>query len=87
MVTYSLHNVTYDCFYGVEELTSIRQDYISVMTSPSTIVWNTVYGAGSIYTSMRNLVLYFYEMEYTRVKDAFSFGMESGQIFWLVFFP
>lgn len=87
MVTYSLHNVTYDCFYGLEELGGIKDDYWTVIKSPSTVVWNLVFGAGSIYTGLRNLLLYFYELEYTRVKNAFDFGMECGQIFWYMFFP
>ena len=32
-------------------------------------------------------MLYFYKREFTRVKDAFDFGMELGTIFWFTFYP
>ena len=52
------------------------------------ILWfNLFYNGGTIVKSLVNLGLYFIAKEYTRVKDAFSFGMEIGQIFWMLFFP
>ena len=36
---------------------------------------------------LANLMFYFAAQEYTRVKDAYLFGMELGQLFWLLFYP
>ena len=58
------------------------------MTSKIDILWfNLFYNGGTIFKSVINIVLYFMAWDYTRVKDAYSFGMEIGQIFWMLFFP
>jgi len=36
------------------------------------------YNAGTLYSGIRNLILYHYAPEYTRVKTAFAYGTELG---------
>lgn len=87
MVSYSLHNITYDCYYGVKEVDTLRKAYQTSMSDFSVFKFNLFFGAGSVTTGVRNILLYFYEQQYTRVKDSFDFGTELGQIFWFLFYP
>lgn len=53
----------------------------------SILRFNVVFNAGEILTSLRHLMLYFYTFRYTRVEDPYTWGMELGTIFWLLFYP
>ena len=57
------------------------------MSNTNILFFNMFFNSGTIITNVRNLVLYFYERDYTRVKNVFQFGTEMGQIFWYVFYP
>ena len=57
------------------------------MSNTNILFFNMFFNSGTIITNVRNLVLYFYDRDYTRVKNVFQFGTEMGQIFWYVFYP
>jgi hypothetical protein len=61
--------------------------YATSMLNTGILFFNLFFNSGTIITCVRNLVLYFYGRDYTRVKNAFQFGTEVGQIFWYIFYP
>ena len=52
------------------------------------ILWfNMAYHAGQVIKNISNIVMYFIATEFTRVADGFTFGLEIGQIIWMIFYP
>ena len=52
--------------------------YATSMLNTGILFFNLFFNSGTIITCVRNLVLYFYGRDYTRVKNAFQFGTEMG---------
>jgi hypothetical protein len=50
-------------------------------------MFNLFYNLGAMVKSLRNLSLYFFDIEFTRVKTPFDFGEELGYLFWNLFYP
>ena len=86
-VTYELYLIQHACTNSWNEIKELFSDYQSPFNDIDILWFNLFYNGGSILKSITNLILYFFAKDYTRVKDAFTFGMEMGQIFWLLFFP
>ena len=51
------------------------------------MLFNILYNLGPIVTSGRNIAYVIYYPDYTRIKTWRDFGMEAGQIFYLLFNP
>jgi hypothetical protein len=45
------------------------------------------FNAGTTISSLRNLLLYFYDPSITRVKNSRDFGNEIGQMVWFNLYP
>lgn len=51
------------------------------------IKFNMFFYGGNIVSSVKNLTLYFFSINYTRVQSPYDVGLELGQIFWYIFNP
>lgn len=86
-VTYELYTIQSACTDSWNEIKVLFSDYSALINDIDIFWFNLFYNGGSILKSVTNLILYFFAQEYTRVKTPFTFGMELGQIFWLLFYP
>ena len=87
IVTYNLHTVCFSCYYGVLELVDLFDDYIDFVHDIKILWFNWGYNMGGIITSIKNIWMWNVAKEYTRIEDAFTMGLEMGQIFWMMFYP
>ena len=76
-----------DCAASFEEIGHQLRNYTSTFKNGRTFLFNVLYNLGPIVTSVRHLAYVLYYPEYTRVKTWRDFGMEAGQIFYLIFNP
>jgi hypothetical protein len=86
-VPFLVNRTTFSCYYGVEELALVVGNYTTFASDLSTLSFNAFYNSGDIFTSLRNIFLYFMDSAFGRVQDATSFGKELGNVFFLVFYP
>lgn len=84
---YLSDTIVFSCFYGVDEYSSLGNNYLKTFKDPSILKFNLIYNGGNLIHSVKNIVLYFYDSKYTRVVDPKAFGMEIGQMLWQVFYP
>ena len=75
------------CKSGLDETTGVLLNFKDAMTDWQTLKFNLFFYSGNIVSSVKNLVLYFYSINYTRVQTPFDVGLELGQIFWYIFYP
>ena len=87
VVPYSLHSLVYGCYWGVLEMADLLFDYIVFHKDPLILAFNFAYNLGFLATAIRNIWMWNVAKEYTRVRDAFTMGIEIGQLFWLIFYP
>ena len=86
-VPYNLYTLSSSCSSSIDEISELVAHYRSLMSDVDKLAFNLFYSGGDVIKGITNVVMYFYAQEYTRVQDAFTMGMELGQIFWLLFFP
>ena len=87
MISYELYAIQYSCYQSYFEIKDLLIAYWKFTSDGSVTLFNLFYSGGPIIKSITNLILFFWAKEYTRVQDAFGFGMEIGQIFWMTFYP
>ena len=86
-VPYEMYAIQYSCYQSYFEIRDLLVAYWKFTKNASVIGFNVFYSGGPIYKSIVNLIMFFWAKEYTRVQNAFAFGMELGQIFWMTFYP
>lgn len=86
-VTYELYSIQHACTNSWNELKELFSDYQKIGEDIDIFWFNIVYNGGLVIKGLANLMFYFAAQEYTRVKDSYLFGMELGQLFWLLFYP
>lgn len=87
VIPYNLYTLQFSCTESIFEIKDLAMDYWSWTKDGSKIAFNSIYNAGPIIKGITNIFIYFIAKDYTRVSDGFSFGMELGQLFWLIFYP
>ena len=87
MVPYSLYGLTYGCYWGVLEIVDVLTDYFIFHKDAKILAFNVGYNAGAIITGIKNIWMWNVAKEYTRVSDAFTMGLEIGQLWWSIFYP
>ena len=75
------------CKNGFDETTGVLINFKHAMMDWQVVKFNLFFYSGNIVSSVKNLVLYFYSINYTRVQSPFEVGLELGQIFWYIFNP
>ena len=66
------------CKHGFEETTGVLSSFRNSMMDWQVIKFNLFFNAGNIVSSVKNLVLYYYQIKYTRVKSPVDVGKELG---------
>lgn len=87
IVMYNLHTLCFSCYHGILELVDLFQDYIEFAHDIKILWFNLGYNLGTIITMIKNIWMWNVAKEYTRIEDAFSMGLEIGQIAWMIFYP
>jgi hypothetical protein len=86
-VPYKLHTITHSCYHGGIEILKLFIRYGDFVQKPEILLFNLLFNFGDMYDSARNIAFYFYYKPYTRVKSAFEFGFEIGNLARLIFYP
>ena len=87
IIPYNLYTLTYGCYWGVLEILDLLTDYFIFHKDLKILAFNLGYNAGALITGIKNIWLWNVAKEYTRVRDAFTMGMEIGQLWWGIFYP
>ena len=61
--------------------------YRQTFSDTGTLLFNFYFNAGTTISSVRNLLLYFFMPEFSRVKTPRDFGNEVGQMIWYNLYP
>ena len=86
-IPYELYSLQFSCTMSYYELIDLAEHYLAIFENLDLLFFNLFYSGGSILKGGVNIVMYFVAKDYTRVQNAFTFGMELGQIFWMIFYP
>lgn len=82
-----VNTIVYSCYYGTFEVKTLVDYYRQTFADTKTLVFNLYFNAGTTISSVRNLLLYFYMPEFSRVKSPKDFGNEVGQLLWYNLYP
>ena len=82
-----MYTLTYSCYHGILELIELGKVYIKFSEDLKILWFNLGYNFGGLVTAIKNIWMWNVAKEYTRISDAFTMGMEIGQIFWMIFYP
>ena len=82
-----VNTIVYSCYYGTFEVKTLVDYYTKTFSDTNTLLFNLYFNAGTTISSVRNLLLYFYLPEFSRVKNPRDFGNEVGQMLWFNLYP
>lgn len=87
VVPHNLYSLQTSCISSYDEVQVLAVQYWNQLKDIKRLSFNLFYNGGSSIKGITNIVMYFIAEDYTRIDDAFSLGMEMGQIFWLLIYP
>ena len=87
LVGYSLHGITFECYYGSIESYWIAGNYTTTFTDTEALFFNVLYNFGKVYNNAMQLYTYFNYPDLSTVDDYWGFGYNVGLIIADLFYP
>jgi len=73
-IPYHFYDVNFACYYGVFEAFSTGSSFGNFVDNPKILLQNMIYNFGLMYNSMKDVIFYFINPEYSKATSTYQVG-------------